>query len=142
MREHHGIWKQFVGEFSGYKNVCDEFQIPLKQLNEYEVLVAAYIYGDYEGYAFLLLRKDEKLYEVHASHCSCYGLEGQFEPEETTSQALMYRLANGFIYEYEPLANPDVILCMVYTDMFDRNICLEGKLKSRKENDNGQETNN
>lgn len=35
------------------------------------------------------------LYEVNGSHCSCYGLEGQWEEEETTVEALAYRLTNG-----------------------------------------------
>ena len=50
-----------------------------------------YSYGD----AFVLLERDWKLYEVNASHSSCDGLEGQFQPEETTVEALQFRLSEG-----------------------------------------------
>lgn len=37
----------------------------------------------YEGYAFVLFKgTDGKYYEVYASHCSCFGLEGQWDPDE------------------------------------------------------------
>lgn len=32
---------------------------------------------------------------MNAGHCSCHGLEGQWEPEETTVVALRHRLADG-----------------------------------------------
>jgi len=57
-----------------------------------EVLFAAYTYEDYSGDAFVLLQKEGKLFEVNGGHCSCYGLEGQWEPEETTKEALLKRL--------------------------------------------------
>lgn len=60
-----------------------------------EVLLASYGGGSYEGDAFVLFRRDGKLYEVHGSHCSCYGLEGQWEPEETFKEALMKRMDEG-----------------------------------------------
>lgn len=36
----------------------------------------------------VVYRRDGKLYEVHGNHCSCYGLEGQWEPEEATVESL------------------------------------------------------
>jgi hypothetical protein len=34
---------------------------------------------------FLMYKKDDgNLYENRGSHCSCYGFEGQWEPEETS----------------------------------------------------------
>lgn len=56
-----------------------------------EILYAVYEQPDYEGSAFVLYRRDGKLYEVNASHCSCYGLEDQWKPEETTWEALAIR---------------------------------------------------
>lgn len=41
---------------------------------------------------WVVFRKEDKLYEVHGSHCSCYGLEGQWSPEETSFEALLDRL--------------------------------------------------
>jgi hypothetical protein len=56
-----------------------------------EIVIAVYDAGGYEGAAFVLFRRDGKFYEVNASHCSCYGLEGQWGPEETTITALLDR---------------------------------------------------
>lgn len=41
-------------------------------------------YGNYEGDArFLLIEPATgKFWEIHGSHCSCYGFEGQFVPSE------------------------------------------------------------
>ena len=41
---------------------------------------------------FLLKDKAGKLFEVHGSHCSCYGFEGQFVLEETSVEALKFRV--------------------------------------------------
>ncbi len=61
------------------------------------MLLASYSYEDYSGSAFVLYRKDGQLFEVNGGHCSCYGLEGQWEPESTTKQALLERLTNGYM---------------------------------------------
>lgn len=60
-----------------------------------EVLLASYSNANYSGDAFVLFRKDGKLYEVNGSHCSCYGLENQWDPEETSGEALQKRLTDG-----------------------------------------------
>ena len=54
----------------------------------------------------MLFRKDGKLYEVNGSHCSCYALEGQWEPEETTVEALRHRVINGRLGEAGYDENP------------------------------------
>lgn len=64
-----------------------------------EVLMAEYTYEDYSGSAFVLFERDGKLYENHGGHCSCYGLEGQWSPEETTWAALAMRPWNGITPE-------------------------------------------
>lgn len=66
------------------------------EFQDIDVLFASYTYRDYEGDAFVLFRKDGKLFEVNGGHCSCYGLEGQWEPEETTIEALEHRLKNDY----------------------------------------------
>ena len=72
------------------------------------VLLASYGTPSYEGYAFVLFERDGKLYEVNGSHCSCYGLEGQWEPEETNVEALLHRLDKGELgassYDENPFA--------------------------------------
>lgn len=60
-----------------------------------EVLLASYGNECYEGDAFVLFRKNGQLYEVNGSHCSCYGLEGQWDPEETSIEVLEHRLTEG-----------------------------------------------
>ena len=57
--------------------------------------MAIYSTGNYEGDSYVLAEKDGKLYENYASHCSCYGLEGMWEPEETSVQAIADRMLNS-----------------------------------------------
>lgn len=88
MNVYHGDWAEdglegMLQDFGSYSH-------PLTLDPGVEVLYAWYEYAD-SGDAFVLFRKDGKLYEVHGSHCSCYGLEGQWDPEETTAAALLAR---------------------------------------------------
>lgn len=63
-----------------------------------EIIIASYTCGDYSGDAFVLYldRSDGKLYEVNGSHCSCFGLEGQWEPEEVSVDAMKHRIEKGW----------------------------------------------
>lgn len=47
-----------------------------------EVLWAEYTDEDYQGSALVIYRQGNKVYEVTGSHRSCFGLEGQWQPEE------------------------------------------------------------
>lgn len=76
-----------------------------EQYQGIEVLLASYGSEGYEGSAFVLFRKDGRLYEVHGGHCSCYGLEGQWEPEETSPLALMFRIEKGGLGDCEYSGN-------------------------------------
>ena len=69
-----------------------DFNIGKEVLVGCRILYATYGSTWLEGNAYVLLQKDGKLYEVHASHCSCYGLEGQWRPDETSLVALRHRL--------------------------------------------------
>lgn len=65
----------------------EEFwQVPKADLKGIRLLVAYESVGDYgcDSSGFYVFRKGRKLYEVHGSHCSCYGFEGQWNPEETS----------------------------------------------------------
>lgn len=64
-------------------------------LGDLEILLSYYSCEGYEGDAFVLFRKDGKLYEVNVGHCSCSGLEGQWEPEETTVTSMRHRIEHG-----------------------------------------------
>lgn len=44
---------------------------------------ASYETHNYEGYALVIVRKSNNLFDVvEGWHCSCFGLEHQFEPTE------------------------------------------------------------
>lgn len=66
---------------------------------KYHIVLAYYAYEGYDGTAFMLLQdKLGQLYEVYGSHCSCNGLEGQFEPEVSELVELEKRLLSKFGY--------------------------------------------
>lgn len=67
----------------------------LQKWKPINILFASYGQDNYSGDAFVLYEQEGKLFEVNASHCSCYGLEGQFDPEETTLEVLRHRLVKG-----------------------------------------------
>lgn len=57
-----------------------------------EIIVAVYEQGSYDGQAFVVFKgRDNEFYEVNASHCSCYGLEGQWKPEGVVIKELLAR---------------------------------------------------
>jgi hypothetical protein len=68
-------------------------------LDKLKVLVAYESVGDWgcDSSSYFLLKDKEtnELFEVHGSHCSCFGFENQFELEPTTLEALKFRIQNG-----------------------------------------------
>lgn len=70
---------------------------------EGEIIFAAYGTGSYNGEALVVYRRDKKLYEVNGSHCSCYGLEGQWKPEETSKVALGMRKLTDYSYDRDTI---------------------------------------
>jgi len=87
----------FDGDFADEQDVMGAFQVDENELKGAFILYATYDIDGYEGSAFVLFERDGQLYEVHGSHCSCYGLEGQWEPEETTADALVHCIKNGYL---------------------------------------------
>lgn len=77
------------------KSMLADFCEEESALDGAEVIVASYTYECYSGEAYVLFRRDGKLYEVHASHCSCYGLEDQWSPEETSAEEILFCLDRG-----------------------------------------------
>lgn len=77
-------------QYGKFMDDADKAHI-LKLLNESIVHVAYYGCGSYDGTSLVIFEHNGILYEVNASHCSCYGLEGQWAPEETTWKALGMR---------------------------------------------------
>ena len=93
--------KDYEAEIAPYANVeyWEENKTKMKKAidsyNDINVLFASYGQANYSGDAWVLFEKDNRLYEVNGGHCSCYGLEGQWEPEETDTSALRLRIEKG-----------------------------------------------
>lgn len=84
----------YDGEFHTLEDVIQAFDLPAKDseaLKQAEIAYAGYDCGDYDGAAFVLFRHEGKWWEANGRHCSCYGLEGQWAPEETFLQAVAQR---------------------------------------------------
>jgi len=77
--------------FSSVDDVVREFCINEKDVEGIEIIYAEYVPGDYCGDAWVIFRKEAQLYEVVGSHCSCYGLEGQWEPTPSSVKAILMR---------------------------------------------------
>ena len=98
----------FIGDWSSKEEMISEFEgiysdkdktaetMLLPKYQDINILLACYTTGSYDGQAFVLYEKDGQLYEVNAGHCSCYGLEDQWDPEITTPEALHKRFFEGY----------------------------------------------
>lgn len=75
----------YLGDLEGYKtkelaeHICREYQVEKEVVNKYKILIAYESVGDWgcDSSSFFLLKDKETgiLYDVHGSHCSCYGFE-------------------------------------------------------------------
>ncbi len=81
----------YFGEFRSESDVFTNFCVSEEKSKGIEILYAHYNYEAYEGYALVIFLREGKLYEVNGAHCSCNGLDDQWEPEETSLTALMLR---------------------------------------------------
>ncbi len=89
-------------EESKLEGLIRDFDINQAELDGVDILFADYTYEAYNGDAFVVFTKEGKIYEVNAGHCSCYGLEGQWNPEETSVDALIHRIDIGHLgWEYD-----------------------------------------
>ena len=90
-------WKHAFDVLSSFSSSvsCAKYKEFADSLKDTTLLFCTYSFGSYDGSAWVLLTKDGKLYEVNGGHCSCYGLEGQWEPEEVTLEAIKHRIENG-----------------------------------------------
>jgi hypothetical protein len=93
------IWEGF----DDLADLCRAYQIEPLDLNGAEILIAKYHTGDYEGSSFVLLRRGVELFEVNGSHCSCFGLENQWDEELTSIEALRTRSGNNSFINPEEL---------------------------------------
>lgn len=83
--------QNYYEDFSSWEDVQSNYQMSEEEPDD--IYFADYTYENYTGDSTVIYRRGEKIYEVNGSHCSCYGLEGQWEPEEYTIDEFK-RLAN------------------------------------------------
>jgi len=81
---------KYVG-FDNLQDILKEFESDCDGLKDEEVLFASYGSEDYSGDAVVLIQRDGKLYTSEGGHCSCHGLEEQWEMIETTKEILAKR---------------------------------------------------
>lgn len=115
------LTNNYSGSKSGFDHgeISDQDVDNAKLLLEgFNVLIAYECVGDWgcDSRSFFLLKRksDGLLFEIHGSHCSCYGFEGQLDLEETSIQALKYRAeeADVFyagVYDYNETENQRIV---------------------------------
>jgi hypothetical protein len=81
--------EKYIGDFSSWDGVKREFRIDDE---EPDVVYAEYEQEYYEGWAWVVYRDGDNIYLVEGGHCSCYGLEGQWDPEEYTLETFISML--------------------------------------------------
>ena len=89
------ISEQYAGDKSGFDYGCPENKDKselLKELKRFNIVIAYESVGswgcDSSSY-FLMQRKNDGVYfEFSGGHCSCYGFEGQYDPQEATIEYL------------------------------------------------------
>lgn len=86
---------QYITNFKNNENIIEDYEAPANALDGATVHLAWYGYGDYCGDSLVVFERNGHLFEVNAYHCSCYGLEGQWKPEETSWDALAIRDLRG-----------------------------------------------
>ena len=90
------------------KLFCEQNQLSKVLSRRLWPIVGVYDHKDYNGTALVLGVNKEtgELFEVYASHCSCFGLKDQWQPEATTLE-----------YLKERFDEPDRILGLRYVPM-------------------------
>lgn len=80
--------KEFYDIFDGIESIKSQFETDDERLDQATHIFAYYNYEDYSGDAYVLFKVGDQWYQNGGGHCSCNGLEGQWEPEETTLEAV------------------------------------------------------
>ena len=94
----------FLDDFNCVEDVGREFELSDQELSDLyraKIIIAWYTYECYEGEAYVLYELDGVLYEVEGYHCSCYGLEGQWNPTETNVETVKHISEKGTRYNGE-----------------------------------------
>lgn len=74
------------------RHLIEDYEASKEDLDKYDILIAYESVGSWgcDSNSFFLLQEKStrKYFGVYGSHCSCYGFEGQFEPEEHSLEYL------------------------------------------------------
>lgn len=104
----------YYGDFTEWTDVLSDFCVDAPDVMGAIPIFAAYSIDGYDGSASVVYVKDGKFWLVEGSHCSCFGLEGQWEPEEMSYEALKHLAEKGKYsfseYSKEFIATLDVII--------------------------------
>jgi hypothetical protein len=88
--------KQHIAEQYAEDFYIQSIKLVQDELDKLDVLIAYESVGSWgcDSTSFFVFKNKEtgELYEMHGSHCSCYGFEGQFRLEPTTVEALKSRV--------------------------------------------------
>jgi hypothetical protein len=95
----------YFGDFSNWAEVQINFDTDTPEPDE--VFYAWYDVDGYDGRAVVLYRTGSKFYYVDGSHCSCYGLEDQWEPEEYDAKTFIEMLRKGEKWLFDGYLNKD-----------------------------------
>lgn len=87
-------WESVIEEFHGtvYGNDLDKRKVAELYPKPEIVLYAEYGGGSYDGDAVVVYFDKGKFYTVEGGHCSCYGLEDQWNPEEYDPETFLAAL--------------------------------------------------
>jgi hypothetical protein len=86
----------FYGSFNNWEDVLGHFEVSdTERFRDVCPLFATYDCEAYEGSASVLFIEKGKIWAVFGSHCSCYGLEGQWDPEDMPLSAIQHILEKG-----------------------------------------------
>lgn len=88
------ISENYAGKDSGFdygSPTDNEKEELLEELDGYKILIAyesVDSWGCDSSSYFLMQKQDGTYLEFSGSHCSCYGFEGQYDPQEATKEYL------------------------------------------------------
>jgi hypothetical protein len=92
----------YEGAFTDWDDIRIQFEMKDPFPEPEEVLYAMYDNEGYDGYAHVIYRNGNMIYSVTGSHCSCYGLEDQWDPEEYTPELFIAAWERGNWYRDLP----------------------------------------
>lgn len=73
--------REYRLDFPNWAEVFEQFGAPCPK-REPAHIFAIYNYDGPEGSALVIVRRGKKFLVIEGSHCSCFGLEGQWTPTE------------------------------------------------------------